>query len=1389
MNRVDLSKSQQNIYNGVMQDSDPALYLIGKSYRFRRQELSSFLTALNGAIFENPVQLCVLEARESSAEAGYPELVARLRPEDIVRVRHESRHRPDDAIESTWSTGILAKPLVRHTVRTDDDGYVSGLDVHTHHILLDGGATAMIEADLARHLSTDAPAEIPSITEGMLKLAQAHRREASRVEESRQRLADAVQRELADQARQSVQGSNDAPRAAAKGVLQESTRISGGAYDAIVALSESQRVPLNVLVAAAAVAVDASLRQSTEGLLVYPVDNRFGDPDLSVATCLVNSVAHAIRFAPFASVRDVVRDLDRSYVKAVRRRWLREEHFRRMYMAVNRTSHVQTLTLNFLREPCAPGLRPFLSEAPIATDVGPVDGMTVACLQDEEQRTLSVAIWNRADLPAKTAGITRRIATALESMAALWDNPIAMAVEEWMCIGADGALCRDNNPLETTHPAASAWFLDPAGGVRRTLQKRPRVYSWIALLVRSGARPGDVLVIADDDTDNTVDFLIACHLTGCGYSVCDTADEIGPRAEAIAAHRDGGFARVIDVAATRPALVADEDQQLLADQRIAQVARDPLLAGNTAYIMPTSGSTGQPKLVQVSHGSLAAFCQAVVRVYGWKGHDTVLQCAPLTSDISVEEIFGAATCGAALVRSTAMRVGDLTALARDLVANTPTIVDLPTAVWHLLCEDAHAIDAIRRSKLRQVIVGGEAIRTSAVDAWIDSGVSQRVSLISTYGPTETTVVVSYLPICHGGAALEGSARRRLGAPMLPGTVFVAFGEVVIVGDLVCGYLGSQSGGFGTVTLADGSQRHAFATADRVIDDDGFPVFAGRKDAIVKVSGKRIDIAEVTRRILGDPAVFDVAVELHDGRLGVWFESQLTRAGSDDPPLASRIRSILVSVGVSSFFVIGLTSIPRKPNAKIDSDKLRAQPEFADTEQIGAGARERAAGLTKIWSRHLGRVVRPDASLLEEGIGSLDLIRILPDTRSYLGRHLTLLDLISADSAEQLAASAATSDAWMDSGTADEIGRTLAALRPHVPAPRRASKSTGRKAIVVLGASGILGTGFGQAVLDLRRSGAFRREVVLVTRSPLPETDPWTSLRDVEGVRIEHVAPEFGTTDVDGLLRSVGAETVINCIGNTNVLVPYGQLQLANVEFVSMIAQTCASLGAKLVHLSTFVVNAEVNAARVIDPRAAPYPYAASKSLAELVVAATGDLDFAIARLPRVLGRADQIHDSADILVSLVDACTALHAYPTVTLTEEVTTGLAAANAVLGLLAESAGGAELGREITAVRGAVVPYAEFLSEFAAEDLDPFEWKYRLDQSDWAKNNPRRWSVVDGWITLGMRLGGRPYAEYLANYPSIAVDAVSVADLDANPYPLSVRALLAQCVAVRDLSAPAT
>ncbi|MGY4712714.1 AMP-binding protein [Mycolicibacterium sp. CBM1] len=1378
---IPLSRSQQNIYSGVLQDGDPALYLVARRYQLRRLQVAVLRSALHATILKNPVQLCVL--RQTSRDGAYPDLVPMLCVDDIVSVVHDAQSRVDDGagqLQRGWVHSIYGVPLVRYVIRTDRDGYACGLDAFTHHILLDGGATGIIEADLGDYLSAGCPAEMPSVAAGVAQVAAAHRRETSRVQDAHRRLTETLRGELSADARLCYgQNSAETSATATRAVRRDSVRLGGAGYASLVDLSESTGIPLNVLVATAAVAVDASTRHSTASLLIHATDNRFGEPDLDVATCLVNSVPQPTWFPPFASVHDVARILDRGYVRAMRRKWLREEHYRRIYLAVNRTSHVTALTLNFLREPCAASLRRHLREAPVTTAIGPVETTTVACVLDDEEQILDVTVWTRDDFPQSGVGVAGRIAAVLEAMPTTWHQPLAATVGEWFGIEDDGTRSRPESARPGRSPspspmASQAWFLDGTGAVRSDLRQGLHVDEWIAWLVRTAVKPGDVVVFTDDDTDKTVALLVACHLAGCGYSVCDTPDDLPARANAIAAQGEGVSAHIVDIAGWVATGALAADAQEVVARRVDHVAADPQLGARTAYFMPTSGSTGQPKLVRVSHESLSVFSHAIVQAYGWTAEDTVLQCAPLTSDISVEEIFAATLCGARIVRSAAMKAADLQGLSDDVRARRVTVVDLPTAVWHLLCDDEQAMATIRCSQLRQVVVGGEAIRSGAVDRWIALTVGKNISLISSYGPTEATVASTYLPIVSGGRALDVHARSRLGRPVVPGSVYCAFGEVVIVGESVAsGYLGVESAGFGVVTSADGTRRRAFATADRVVvDEDGFPVLKGRRDAVVKVAGRRVDTAEVTRRVAAALDVTDVAVEINDDSLGVWFATSRTRAGTDDAAAAARIRTIVGGMGVPSFTVAGVPGIPRRTNGKIDSATLRSLSPISGAAQDPA-VDERATGLAMMWSRRLGRDITADSSLLDEGVGSLDLIRILPHTRRYLARHMTILDLISADTATNLVADMCRPFSWLDATTAAEIEQDLAAVpekrsrtaRQHDrPAPGR-----GQRPILVLGGSGILGTGFAEAAMDVIESAPVPDEWVFVTRSPVPEREPWLSLRRHPSVRLEVCPGRLGPQDLERLLDDTDAATVVNCIGNTNVLVPYRELRPANVELVSVAAQVCAGRNARLVQLSTFVVTGDVTAPQVIDPREAPYPYAASKAMAELIVAHSSELDFTIARLPRVLGQPEQMAGGADILTAVADACLALCAHPAVTVTEEVTTGRAAARAILDALSECGAVTKPGRALTVVHGQPVAYRDFLAQSGGDELDAVDWKRRLDASVWARRNPRRWSAIDAWFTLGMHLGSRTYAEYLGELSSIDLGLGPTAELRTEPVAL--------------------
>lgn len=252
VDRVPMSRSQQNMYNGAVQASDPGSYLIGKSFRFHPIELAAFMCALEAAVAANPVQLCVLEP--GVQHDRHPELVQRLQFGDIVSIAADEEGltaRTADALVSQWADDLKARPLVRYTVRTGADGRVRGLDIHAHHLLLDGGAIGVIEADLGRHLSSAKEVKVSRATGALTRIATAHSREIAKADESLQRFGAAIQRELTDTARRSVPGRHrdGAAAGAAKGVLLESVTVSAKEFDAITALAEREQVPLNILVA------------------------------------------------------------------------------------------------------------------------------------------------------------------------------------------------------------------------------------------------------------------------------------------------------------------------------------------------------------------------------------------------------------------------------------------------------------------------------------------------------------------------------------------------------------------------------------------------------------------------------------------------------------------------------------------------------------------------------------------------------------------------------------------------------------------------------------------------------------------------------------------------------------------------------------------------------------------------------------------------------------------------------------------------------------------------------------------------------------------------------------------------------------------------------------
>ncbi len=172
---------------------------------------------------------------------------------------------------------------------------------------------------------------------------------------------------------------------------------------------------------------------------------------------------------------------------------------------------------------------------------------------------------------------------------------------------------------------------------------------------------------------------------------------------------------------------------------------------NLAYVLYTSGSTGSPKGVMVSHRAIATYVRTVVAEYGIGPGDRELQASALSFDPSVEEIFAPLAAGGAVV----LPEGGFEEPARflDFCRRTElTILSLPTAYWHTFVATLAAEALPAPPRVRLIIMGGERALPERWAAWagLAAGDWGRVRLVNGYGPTETTVVATLET--HPGAA-------------------------------------------------------------------------------------------------------------------------------------------------------------------------------------------------------------------------------------------------------------------------------------------------------------------------------------------------------------------------------------------------------------------------------------------------------------------------------------------------------------------------------------------------------------------------------------------------------------------------------------------------------------
>jgi amino acid adenylation domain-containing protein/non-ribosomal peptide synthase protein (TIGR01720 family) len=439
-----------------------------------------------------------------------------------------------------------------------------------------------------------------------------------------------------------------------------------------------------------------------------------------------------------------------------------------------------------------------------------------------------------------------------------------------------------------------------------------------------------------------------------------------------------------------------------------------------AYVMYTSGSTGQPKGVLISHRNVARLFDATEGWFGFGEDDVWSLFHSYAFDFSVWEMWGALLYGGRLVVVPYWVSRSPEAFWELVLREGVTVLNqTPSAFRQFIAADLQSGPALTGA-LRYVIFGGEALELASLGAWFDRHGDRCPRLVNMYGITETTVHVTYRPISIED--LQAGAGSVIGVPIpdLRVVVLDAYGSPVpigVAGEMYVGGGGVSRGYLGRPELT--AQRFVpdrFGDADarlyRTGDlarrlENGDLEYLGRIDDQVKIRGFRIELGEIEAVLARHPAVSDaVVLAREDAGLDKRLVAYVVAAGQPDQlieQLKRHLRATLPEYMVPAHYVL-LAQLSLTPNGKTDRKALPT-PDYGRREvdrPYSAPRTPTEQTLADIWATVLGAPrVSIDDNFFELGGDSILTIQVIARCRQA-GLQFTPRDLAKQPSVAQLA---------------------------------------------------------------------------------------------------------------------------------------------------------------------------------------------------------------------------------------------------------------------------------------------------------------------------------------------------------------------------------------------------
>ncbi len=484
---------------------------------------------------------------------------------------------------------------------------------------------------------------------------------------------------------------------------------------------------------------------------------------------------------------------------------------------------------------------------------------------------------------------------------------------------------------------------------------------------------------------NRIEYMLENSNASCVLSTKNVIQQLGKKDQAI------------DVNMINWNAVVQEDQKPVIEE------------GNLAYIVYTSGTSGKPKGVMVTHRGLSNLFQWRNKAYEMEQTDVVLQLLSVSFDGFGTNLYSALLTGGKIILPDSKMRGDFQYIRNLITEQGVTCFSTIPIFYHAILENAKSEEL---KSLRFVVLAGD--RTSVDTIRLSKEKCPGVQIINEYGPTENTIVSTS---CIG---LEEEKANCIGKPIKNCHIYIMNqdlnlagiytpGELFIAGKgLSNGYIGIpniNNEKFIDISISERTEK-MYRTGDiGYWDKEGNLFFLGRADNQIKISGYRIELEEIEQNMLEYENIKEAVVVCKNaGKENASLCAYFVADKKEEPDkITEFLHTILPDYMVPNRF-IQLNTLPKNMNGKIDRRVLvDREEEFISSYSFVEPEGEMEIFIASLFKEvlHLERVGSKDAFFALGG-NSILLMKLYEKINETYPDVLSLVDLFSYATIQKLA---------------------------------------------------------------------------------------------------------------------------------------------------------------------------------------------------------------------------------------------------------------------------------------------------------------------------------------------------------------------------------------------------